>query len=65
VLPIGRYRTPNREDRPCVPGKFMYFGWEDRPPGIGWSDEDYDDILFVMRCPTGLSVTYGAARLVR
>jgi Flp pilus assembly protein TadG len=65
VLPFGRNRTPNREERPCVPGKFMYFGWEDRPPGMGSSDRDYDDILFVMRCPTGLAVTYGAARLVQ
>jgi hypothetical protein len=65
VVPAGRNRTPIRESRPCVPGKFMYFGWEDRPPGLGWTDRDYDDIVFVMRCPTGASVTYGAARLVR
>ncbi|MBP7242531.1 pilus assembly protein TadG-related protein [Amaricoccus sp.] len=65
ALPYGKDREPNREDRPCVPGKFMYFGWEDRPPGLGWTDQDYDDIVFVMRCPTGLSVAYGASRLVR
>ncbi len=64
VLVEGTNRTPNREERPCVPGKFMYFGWEDRPP-TGSSDRDYNDILFVMRCPTGLNVTYGSARLVR
>lgn len=64
VLVEGRNRTPNHEERPCVPGKFMYFGWEDRPP-TGSSDRDYNDILFVMRCPTGLNVTYGSARLVR
>lgn len=65
IVPAGKERVPNREDRPCVPGKFMYFGWEDRPPGLGWTDKDYDDIVFVMRCPTGALVTYGAARLVR
>lgn len=65
VVPTGKMRNPNREDRPCVPGKFMYFGWEDRPPGLGWTDQDYDDIVFVMRCPTGNLVTYGSARLVR
>lgn len=65
VVPYGKNREPVRDDRPCVPGKFMYFGWEDRPPGLGWTDQDYDDIVFVMRCPTGISVEYGAARLVR
>jgi len=57
----GRSHTANREDRPCVPGKFMYFGWEDRPTG----DRDYNDIVFVLTCPTGDTVRYGAARLVR
>jgi hypothetical protein len=65
VLPFGKNRTPNVETRVCVPGKFMYFGWEDRPPGLGWTDRDYDDILFVVRCPTGLDVAYGSSRLVR
>lgn len=65
VIPVGKNRTPKIETRPCVPGKFMYFGWEDRPPGLGWTDRDYDDIVFVMRCPSGLQVTYGATRLVR
>jgi hypothetical protein len=65
VLPFGRNRTPNVETRLCVPGKFMYFGWEDRPPGLGSTDRDYDDIVFVVRCPTGRDVAYGASRLVR
>jgi hypothetical protein len=66
VVPAGRNRTPNHETRPCVPGKFMYFGWEDRPPGIGaWTDTDYDDIVFVMQCPTGRDVAFGVTRLVR
>ena len=57
----GVSHNPNHEDRPCVPGKFMYFGWEDRPTG----DKDYNDIVFKLTCPTGASVKYGAARLVR
>ncbi|MBP6999917.1 pilus assembly protein TadG-related protein [Amaricoccus sp.] len=65
VVPYGKNREPVRDDRPCVPGKFMYFGWEDRPPGLGWTDQDYDDIVFVMRCPTGIGVEYGASRLVK
>lgn len=51
----------------CQPGKFMYFGWEDRPPQnqggngnglpypVGVSDpggdRDYDDIRLIMSCP--------------
>lgn len=67
---------PHIETRPCAPGKFMYFGWEDRPfvgqaPGTGswtdpgWTDLDYDDIRILMKCPeTGL-LGDGIARLVR
>lgn len=52
----------------CEPGKFMYFGWEDRPPqnqggnGAGnpyaagvsdpGGDRDYDDIRLIVSCPT-------------
>ena len=52
----------------CEPGKFMYFGWEDRPPqnqggsGTGnpyaagvsdpGGDRDYDDIRLIMSCPS-------------
>jgi hypothetical protein len=51
----------------CEAGKFMYFGWEDRPPqnqggqGAGspyaagaidpGGDRDYDDIRLIMSCP--------------
>jgi hypothetical protein len=61
VIPEGRNRTPNRETRACEPGKFMYYGWEDRPPGmegpsdnwtqIAWTDNDFDDIRVIMECP--------------
>lgn len=44
-------RTPNVEQGACVAGKYMYFGWEDRPPGFGWTDTDYDDIRLVVSCP--------------
>ena len=57
----GVSHNPNHEDRPCVPGKYMYFGWEDRPTG----DRDFNDIVFKLTCPTGDTVKYGAARLVR
>jgi Flp pilus assembly protein TadG len=34
----------------CDEGKFMYYGWEDRPPS-GSSDRDYDDIRLLISCP--------------
>lgn len=39
-------RTPAKQTRPCNPGEYIYFGWEDRPGG----DADYDDIRIVQRC---------------
>ncbi len=56
VLPSGKNRTPRVETRECAPGKLMYFGWEDRPPGLGWTDRDYDDIRVIVECP---SITKG------
>lgn len=45
-------RTPSVNTSVCKTGQYLYFGWEDRPPNIGqWTDRDYDDIRFVMRCP--------------
>lgn len=70
-----RNRTPNVETRPCMPGRYMYFGWEDRPPSPqgqaghwtdpGWTDTDYDDIVIVLRCPVTGVLGDGMARLVR
>lgn len=60
-------RIPQTVSAKCVPGKFMYFGWEDRPPqnqggnGAGdpypaghrdpGGDRDYDDIRLIVSCP--------------
>jgi Flp pilus assembly protein TadG len=60
----GRNRTPTFSSQPCEPGKFMYFGWEDRPPQLGGSDRDYDDIRILMRCPRQGRLGDGFARLV-
>ena len=51
VLPEGKERTPKKSDEPCAAGTYMYYGWEDRPPGLGWTDRDYDDIRIIMQCP--------------
>jgi hypothetical protein len=62
IIPEGRDREPQRANKPCEPGKYMYYGWEDRPPGmsgpsdhwtdIAWTDRDYDDIRVVIGCPS-------------
>lgn len=62
-VPKGTNRTPKVEKQPCLPGKFMYFGWEDRPPSSG-SDKDYDDITMVMKCPKDGLLGDGKTRLV-
>jgi Flp pilus assembly protein TadG len=66
------------ETRPCQPGKFMYFGFEDRP-GIGgrsvtplgkgwlepgWTDFDFDDIAIQMKCPSSGKLADPNPRLV-
>lgn len=77
VIPAGRNRqnSRRRETQPCEPGKFMYFGFEDRPPGQtgananwlqpAWTDTDYDDIRIVMRCPNSGRLGDAFVRLVR
>lgn len=60
-------RIPQVVDEVCAVGKYMYFGWEDRPPqntggnGRGnpyppgqsdpGGDRDYDDIRLIVACP--------------
>jgi len=51
IIPEGRNRVPQRARESCAPGKYMYYGWEDRPPGRGWTDRDYDDIRLIVACP--------------
>lgn len=63
TVPKGKNRTPVKETKPCLPGKYMYFGWEDRPPTSG-SDKDYDDITMVMKCPKDGILGDGKTRLV-
>jgi hypothetical protein len=56
-------RTPAVNKKACSKGSLVYFGWEDRPPGAGWTDRDYDDIRLVMTCPDR-SAKNGIVRLV-
>ena len=51
IIPEGRNRVPQRVREACAPGKYMYYGWEDRPPNRGWTDRDYDDIRLIVACP--------------
>lgn len=64
-LPEGKNRTPKNDTSACVPGKYMYYGWEDRPPGRGWTDTDYDDIRVIIDCPVPELKGERRVRLVR
>jgi Flp pilus assembly protein TadG len=64
ILPSGTNRTPQQVTQACSPGKYMYFGWEDRPPGYGWTDSDYDDIRVIVECPTTSTTSTTVVRLV-
>lgn len=67
-------RDPLRASQACEEGKYMYYGWEDRPPGldgpdddwndIAWTDSDYDDIRVVIQCPVTRLIGDRNARLV-
>lgn len=64
IIPTGTNRTPQQANKACAPGKFIYFGWEDRPPGYGWTDSDYDDIRVVVECPSATTTSKVVVRLV-
>lgn len=64
IIPEGPNRKPNEANERCAPGKYMYFGWEDRPPGYGWTDSDYDDIRVIVECPTTTTTSTTVVRLV-
>ena len=66
IIPVGKNKIPPaRATSPCLPGKFMYYGWEDRPPGRGDSDRDYDDIRVIIECPVEIISGEQIVRLVR
>jgi len=53
VIPDRRTgRTPSVARGSCEEGKYMYYGWEDRPGG----DQDYDDIRVIVTCPKQVKV---------
>lgn len=54
--------VPKVEAKPCEPGKFLYYGFEDIPPPGG--DMDYEDIALLLRCPKAGQLGGGKARLV-
>jgi hypothetical protein len=71
VIPTGKNRNPQRATEACGPGKYMYFGWEDRPPAKpsgesrGASDRDYDDIRVIIQCPEIIKDGEKSVRLIR
>jgi hypothetical protein len=79
-VPTGknRYATKSSNTAGCSPGKFVYFGFEDRP-GVngssvtplgkgwlepGWTDYDYNDIAIRMKCPNSGKLADPYPRLV-
>ncbi|WP_161992720.1 TadE/TadG family type IV pilus assembly protein [Aureimonas leprariae] len=65
IIPEGKNRTPEHATGTCSPGKYMYYGWEDRPPGNGWTDQDYDDIRIIIACPKLETVGQDVVRLIK
>jgi Flp pilus assembly protein TadG len=65
VIPEGTERTPQHAEQSCQSGKFMYYGWEDRPPGLGWTDRDYNDIRIIIECPVSESTGEFLVRLLK
>lgn len=74
----NRYATKSSNTAGCSPGKFVYFGFEDRP-GVngksvetqgkgwleaGWTDYDYNDIAIRMKCPSSGRLADPYPRLV-
>lgn len=56
ILPdnhTGLGRSPAVNAATCKAGQYVYFGWEDRVPGVAGddSDQDFDDIRAVLSCP--------------
>lgn len=58
-------RDPEIAEEVCEPGKFMYYAWEDRSKGYGWTDYDYNDIRMIIGCPTFEEAGGGLIRVVR
>jgi hypothetical protein len=65
VIPEGKNRNPQISTATCAPGKFRYYGFEDRPPENGGSDRDYDDIRVIIECPVEVLVGPETVRLVQ
>lgn len=72
VIPEGKERTPQHATGVCEPGKYMYYGWEDRPPAKPgedlakfWTDRDYDDIRIIIACPKFETVGQDVVRLIK
>lgn len=64
IPPTQGNRHPQRAPEGCSQGRYMYYGWEDRPPELGGSDRDYDDIRVVMACPEEVWDGQRSVRLV-
>lgn len=64
IIPEGKNRNPQISTKACAPGKFRYYGFEDRPPENGGSDRDYDDIRIIIECPEKILTGPETVRLI-
>jgi len=60
IIPTGSNRTPLRNTLSCEAGKYMYYGWEDRPNG----DKDFNDIRIILGCPAKEKAGDESVRLI-
>ncbi len=66
VLPdLATDRDPEIAEEVCEPGSYMYYAWEDRSKGYGWTDYDYNDIRLIIGCPTFEEAGGGLIRVVQ
>ena len=75
----GNNHVPTIDSQTCAPGKYVYFGWEDRPPvpgqegkktggtwtDVNWTDSDYNDIAIELKCPKSGKLGDPYVRLVK
>lgn len=73
VLPAlnQKNRDPQTATGACSEGKYVYYGWEDRPRlsnnsnDANWGDKDYDDIRLIVSCPKQKQLTNKQVKIIQ
>jgi hypothetical protein len=64
IIPEGKNRTPVQAEGSCSPGKYIYYGWEDRPPGLPGQDRPATTGS-ISPGPTGIMTTFASSWTAR